>query len=447
MSDTAIRIENLGKQYHIGALLKRHDSLRDTIASKFSRTSAAVSQVSRAPVPTSPSLGPSDTIWALKDVSFEVKRGEVVGVIGRNGAGKSTLLKILARITEPSEGWADMYGRVASLLEVGTGFHGELSGRENIYLSGAIMGMRKREIDRKFDEIVAFSEVEKFIDTPVKHYSSGMYVRLAFAVAAHLEPEILLVDEVLAVGDAAFQKKCLGKMEEIGEQGRTVIFISHNMPMILRLCERAILLDSGRVVADGITNQVTGYYIRSGAASLAERVWPTLQGAPGDSVARLHAVRVKNSKGELAESMDIRDPVFIEIEYWNLTSQLRATSLIHVMNAEGITLFATNDWNDRDWWNTPRVSGLVRATCKIPGNLLAEGRFFILAAVGTYNPNRIHAIERDVVSFQVIDKSEGDGARGAYAGGSWPGVMRPMLEWKVERKVPSPSEIPQVRGD
>lgn len=421
MSNIAIRVDNLGKQYRIGSLQKRHDTLRDVIASKFSRSNAQTLKRSNG-----------DLIWALKDVSFEVRRGEVVGVIGRNGAGKSTLLKILARITEPSEGGADLYGRVASLLEVGTGFHGELSGRENIYLSGAIMGMKKREIDSKFDAIVSFAEVDKFIDTPVKHYSSGMYVRLAFAVAAHLEPEILLVDEVLAVGDAAFQRKCLGKMEEIGEEGRTVIFISHNMPMILRLCERVVLMDAGRLMADGNTHQVTGTYLRAGTSSMAERVWPTLQGAPGDSIARLHAVRVKNLKGELVESIDIRDSIMVEIEYWNMTSQLRATSMIHVINEEGITLFATNDWNDTKWWNTPRVSGLVRATCKIPGNLLAEGRFSILAAVGTYNPNQIHAIERDAVSFQVVDKSQGDGARGEYAGGNWPGVLRPMLQWQVE---------------
>ena len=214
------------------------------------------------------------SIWALKDVSFDINRGEVVGIIGRNGAGKSTLLKILSEITEPTEGRVEIHGRVGSLLEVGTGFHPELTGRENVYLNGAILGMKRAEIERKFDEIVAFAEVEKFIDTPVKHYSSGMYLRLAFAVAAHLEPEILIVDEVLAVGDAAFQKKCLGKMAGVAKEGRTVLFVSHNMPAITRLCERAILLDEGRLLQDGVSHQVVKAYLNAGLGTTAMREWP-----------------------------------------------------------------------------------------------------------------------------------------------------------------------------
>ncbi len=249
MSDIAIRVENLAKQYRIGALQRRHDTLRDVIADSRSQIANSLAQMFRSPSTISDSPSADSTIWALKDVSFEVKRGEIVGIIGRNGAGKSTLLKILSRITEPSEGQADLYGRVASLLEVGTGFHGELSGRENIYLSGAIMGMKKAEIDLKFDEIVAFAEVEKFIDTSVKHYSSGMYMRLAFAVAAHLEPEILLVDEVLAVGDIAFQKKCLGKIGDVAREGRTVLFVSHNMAMVRVLCNTCVVLENGSILA------------------------------------------------------------------------------------------------------------------------------------------------------------------------------------------------------
>src|SRR5207247_905772 len=241
MSDIAIRVENLSKRYEIGAAKRRHDTLRDQLADGLKALFRNKGQPRQR----------KESIWALKDVSFEIKHGEVVGFIGRNGAGKSTLLKILSRITEPTAGHAEVRGRVGSLLEVGTGFHHELTGRENIYLNGAILGMKKAEIDRKFDEIVDFSGVEKFIDTPVKHYSSGMHVRLAFAVAAHLEPEILLVDEVLAVGDAAFQKKCLGKMGDVAKKGRTVLFVSHNMAAVTRLCPKAILLDNGSIALSG----------------------------------------------------------------------------------------------------------------------------------------------------------------------------------------------------
>lgn len=262
MNDIALRVESLSKRYRIGQAQPRYDTLRDVIGSVFKRSI----------IPTFQHSNSSDIIWALKDVSLEVKRGEVVGIVGRNGAGKSTLLKILSRITEPTEGYAEIYGRVGTLLEVGTGFHGELSGRENIYLSGAILGMKKTEIERRFDEIVAFAEIEKFIDTPVKYYSSGMYVRLAFAVAAHLEPEILLVDEVLAVGDEAFQKKCLGKMGDVAKEGRTVLFVSHNMQAIARLCSRSILLEKGQVRRTGDTSDVVAAYLYSGDGFLGEMV-------------------------------------------------------------------------------------------------------------------------------------------------------------------------------
>jgi len=253
MSDVAIQVENLSKQYVIGTAKIRHDTLRDQVAESVRGLFRRNGQPS----------SDTDTIWALKDVCFEVKQGEVLGIIGRNGAGKSTLLKILSRITEPSSGSAKVYGRLASLLEVGTGFHGELTGRENIYLNGAVLGMKKAEIDRKLDEIIAFAEIEKFMDTPVKRYSSGMYVRLAFAVAAHLEPDILIVDEVLAVGDVAFQKKCLGKMGDVAKAGRTVLLVSHNVSALLNLSHRAVLLDSGRLVQEGQTNAIVGRYLAS----------------------------------------------------------------------------------------------------------------------------------------------------------------------------------------
>jgi lipopolysaccharide transport system ATP-binding protein len=251
MGDIAVRVEDLCKRYEIGAARRRHDTLRDQIADGLKTLFGNNGRPRQR----------KESIWALKDVSFEIKHGEVVGVIGRNGAGKSTLLKILSRITEPTTGYADIHGRVGSLLEVGTGFHGELTGRENIYLNGAILGMKKWEIDKKFDEIVAFSEVEKFMDTPVKRYSSGMYVRLAFAVAAHLEPEILIVDEVLSVGDALFQQKCLGKMGNVAKEGRTVLLVSHNMPTIQSLCDCAVLMENGRMVAEGKPSVVVDRYL------------------------------------------------------------------------------------------------------------------------------------------------------------------------------------------
>lgn len=268
MSDVAIKVEGLGKRYKIGKLQRRHDTLRDRIADArvfnlFKRRNGHNGNSSSANSHSEIRNSKSEELWALKDVSFEVRRGEVVGVIGRNGAGKSTLLKILSRITEPTEGYADINGRVGSLLEVGTGFQPELSGRENIYLNGAILGMKRAEIVRRFDEIVAFAEVEKFIDTPVKRYSSGMYLRLAFAVAAHLDPEILLVDEVLAVGDAAFQKKCLGKLGEVSKEGRTVLFVSHNLAAVTKLCRTGIVLEWGTLAKYGSVDDATLHYAQS----------------------------------------------------------------------------------------------------------------------------------------------------------------------------------------
>jgi len=442
MAHIAVRVQGLGKRYRIGSRPQGYKTLReklnDLALQPFrSARSLIIRDGQSQRSPSSDGSNPksavrnsqSSILWALRDVSFEIQRGEIVGIIGRNGAGKSTLLKVLSRITEPTNGKVDIYGRVGSLLEVGTGFHPELTGRENIFLNGAILGMRRNEIERKFDEIVAFSEIEKFLDTPVKHYSTGMYTRLAFAVSAHLEPDILLVDEVLSVGDASFQKKCLGKMEEVGQQGRTVLFVSHSMPMIMRLCERTILLDRGAVLADGKPHDVIKHYLYSDTQSQAQRVWPAKE-APGDSIARLRSARVLNDAGQLADTTDIRKPISVEVEYWNFQTSLRPTAVLHFINEEGVCLFATNDFNNAEWWSTPRVPGLVRATCRVPGNFLAEGRIFLLVAVVSYDPDAVHVLERDAVSFQVVDRSEGDAVRGVFTG-EWPGVMRPMLEWQV----------------
>jgi lipopolysaccharide transport system ATP-binding protein len=419
-----IVVDHVAKEYHIGEKTAAYGTLRDAGTRLMRRAFHRL----RSADAHAPQL-----FQALNDVSFEVRGGEAVGVIGRNGAGKSTLLKLLGRITQPTRGAIDLYGRVGSLLEVGTGFHAELSGRENVYLSGAILGMRRAEITRQFDDIVAFAEVARFIDTPVKFYSSGMYMRLAFAVAAHLHPEILLVDEVLAVGDANFQKRCLGKIEEFRSIGRTVLFVSHNMSSVLRLCQRVILLEGGRLVADGPADHVTRLYLQSDTGSPAERIWTEPAKAPGNTVARLHAVRIRNEQGRIAPTLDIRRPFQVEVEYWALEPRARATVSLQLVNEEGVCLLTSNDFNNRAWWETPRDAGLVRTTCQMPGNFMAEGQVSVLVAVCSYNPDIVHVYERDVVSFQVVDQSEGDGVRGAY-GGNWPGVLRPMLEWRVEQR-------------
>ncbi len=429
MSDIAIRAEGLSKQYHIGAVLRRERTFREVLTAAAAAPFRRIARLLRGQVYGAALL--DETIWALRDVSFEVQGGRILGIIGRNGAGKSTLLKVLSRITAPTEGRAEIRGRVGSLLEVGTGFHPELTGRENTYLNGAILGMKKLEIDRKFDEIVAFAEVEKFIDTPVKHYSSGMYLRLAFAVAAHLEPEILLVDEVLAVGDVNFQKKCLGKMEEVGGEGRTVLFVSHNTPAVLRLCDTVMLLEEGKVSALGPALQVVHAYLRADTGTTAERVWADPARAPGDGDVRLKAVRVCNANGRVAEAVDIREPVRIEIEYWKLRPGGRPSANIHLVNEEGVRLFVSADFNDPGWRTRPRYPGIIRSSCLIPGNLLAEGQILVTACVSSFNPSVGHVRERDLVAFQVVDRTAGDGARGEYAN-TWPGVIRPVLGWTVE---------------
>jgi lipopolysaccharide transport system ATP-binding protein len=428
MSDVAISVKSLSKQYHISGKQEAYKTLRDTLADAFVSSLRRIHKLLRGQATRAAKL--DETFWALQDVSFEIKRGEVVGIIGRNGAGKSTLLKILSRITEPTQGYADIYGRVGSLLEVGTGFHLELTGRENIYLNGSILGMRKGEITRKFDEIVAFAEVERFIDTPVKHYSSGMYLRLAFAVAAYLEPEILLVDEVLAVGDASFQKKCLNKMQDVGQHGRTVLFVSHNMPAITRLCERVILLDEGRVLHDGPSYQVVKTYLNSGLGTSAAREWSDPTKAPGNDVVRLRAVRVRTEDGVITEAIDIRRPFRIDIEYQVLKSGYVLVPSYRFFNEEGIHLFTTLD-SDPAWRLRPRPEGHYVSTAWIPGNLLAEGTLFVGALVNTFNPPIVHVHEPDAVAFQVIDSLEGDAARGDYAG-QMRGVMRPLLQWATQ---------------
>ena len=436
--DTAIKVENISKVYRIGLKENMHENFGNVIFDfiksplknyrkyrslyKFDDIALDQNDV--------PDDNASDIIWALRDVSFEVKRGDVVGVIGRNGAGKSTLLKILCKITDPTKGRAEIRGRISSLLEVGTGFHPELSGRENVYLNGTILGMRKNEIDRKFDEIVDFSGVETFIDTPVKRYSSGMKVRLAFAVAAHLEPEILLIDEVLAVGDARFQKKCLDKMQHVGSQGRTVLFVSHNMRAITRLCPRTILLDSGRLIADDVSHKVVSSYLNSGMGTTAAREWPDMAKAPGDEVVCLCAVRVRTQEGEISDAFDIRRPIGIEMEYEVLKPGHILLPYYSVYNESGVRVMTAVD-QAPSWRGRSRPSGRYISTAWIPGNLLAEGTLFVGSAMRTPDPKINHFNENDSVAFQVIDSLDGDSARGDFSG-RMSGAIRPLLKWDTQ---------------
>lgn len=419
MGELAVQATDLAKRYALGPQ-QSYRTLRDAVAGTFSR--APGRQRSVRP-------NPSEEVWALDGVSFNIAPGEVVGIIGRNGAGKSTLLKILSRITEPTRGEVVLRGRVSALLEVGTGFHGELTGRENVALAGAILGMKKAEIARKFDEIVSFAEIEKFLDTPVKRYSSGMFMRLAFSVAAHLEPEILIIDEVLAVGDSSFQRKCLGKMEEVGKGGRTVLFVSHNMPSVTRLCPRTILLDKGRILKDGPSHEVVHAYLSSSLGTTAAREWPDLASAPGDSVVRLRAVRVRHRKGGICAAADIREPVLIEMEFDVLLGGAALSPNFHFFNEEGVCMFISGEV-DSDWYRRPRPVGRYVSTATIPGNFLAEGTAIVGAAISTVDPVVVHCYERDAVAFQVIDSLDGNSARGDY-GGPFPGVVRPMLRWET----------------
>ncbi len=333
MTNIAIRVDNLSKQYQIGMANFRHNTLRDQImaavTSVFWRDGWLAINAQR------PAL--TDTIWALKNVSFEVKQGEVLGIVGRNGAGKSTLLKILSRITEPTAGYAEVYGRMGSLLEVGTGFHGELTGRENMYLNGAILGMKKAEVNRKFDEIVDFSGVEKFIDTPVKRYSSGMYVRLAFAVAAHLETEILIADEVLAVGDSEFQKKCLGKMGDLAKEGRTVVLVSHNMATILNLCPRAILLRVGHLVDDGAAEDVVGAYLAHLTSSVAQEFDDNPE-REGNGLVRLTGARILDESNQPSSHLVGGRRASIEFSYENVAHEDRANVIFTIFNQLGVAV-------------------------------------------------------------------------------------------------------------
>ncbi|MGA3266418.1 MAG: ABC transporter ATP-binding protein [Verrucomicrobiota bacterium] len=419
-----IRVENLSKRFVLGHQRNRHDGLRhrieDAVRSPFRWLRRGNGEA----------RSEGEEFWALKDVSFGVERGEVVGVIGRNGAGKSTLLKILSRITEPTRGRARIRGRVASLLEVGTGFHPELTGRENIFLNGAILGMMRVEIKKKFDEIVAFSEVERFLDTPVKRYSSGMYVRLAFAVAAHLEPEILIIDEVLAVGDVEFQKKCLGKMESVAsKEGRTILFVSHQIAAVTRLCKKVLWLDGGKINEFGRTDLVCSQYLANGSAVASRRVWPSGERAPGDDWVRLESVEAL-AEGKPADNMDIKSPVDINLTYRVLKSGKVLIPNVHFYADDGTLIFISHDWYS-GWRTKPKAPGQYRTTFTVPGNFFSEGRVIVKVAISTYKPFEVHFEEPDAVAFAVAEDAGGETSRGDF-GGHLPGIVRPLITSKTE---------------
>lgn len=411
----AVTVREISKEYVLGERERGQETFREMVAgallAPYRRFRHLAGDAPR-----------ERRFFALKDVSFDVQPGEVLGIIGRNGAGKSTLLKILSRITVPTEGRAELTGRTSSLLEVGTGFHPELTGRENIFLNGAILGMRRSEIRRKFDEIVAFSEVERFLDTPVKRYSSGMYVRLAFAVAAHMEPEILIVDEVLAVGDAQFQRKCLGRMGAIGREGRTILLVSHNMQVIQSLCGRAIWLEGGRVAYDGPARSAVVEYAKVWATEVVERHWDDPEEAPGNDVVRLLAARIVPLSGGAGELLTVKTPFRLEFVYRVNVSGMTFFPGVHLRTVNGEVVFATAA--------PPRVvgEGRYRSSCLVPGDLLNNGTYTLdlfLARDGNvilYKSERpltfeVHDAEREPRSFL----------------GELPGAVRPQLQWDVER--------------
>lgn len=419
MNDVAVRCESIGKRYRLGRR-QPYRALRDVIGSALSAPFRALAG-RRAEAPA------DETIWAVRDLSFEIRRGELVGIVGANGSGKTTLLKILSRIAAPTEGRATLFGRVRTLLQVGTGFHPELTGRENVFYNGALLGMTRAEILRKFDEIVAFSEVERFIDTPVKYYSSGMYVRLAFAVAAHLEPEILLVDEVLTVGDAAFQRKCIGRMESAAGEGRTVLYVSHQLTTTLRLCTRALLLEHGRLIMDDRPSRVVSAYLRPTASTVAERRWERPEEAPGDERYRLRGVRICGEDGRTTDEVDITRPVDVEVEYWVLQGGGRPIPKVAFLNEEGAYLFVSGDMRGE-----PRGPGLYRSVCRVPGNFLAEGRVVLTPSITSLESSvAVHARVPEALHLRVVDRTDGEGVRGCHVG-EWPGMVRPMLEWTTE---------------
>ena len=418
--DTSIVVQGIGKRYNIGAFQERQDTLRDLIVNQVQNLGGLLRK--------GKGRSKKEYIWALRDVSFEVKQGQALGIIGRNGAGKSTLLKVLSRVTNPTEGYGELRGRVGSLLEVGTGFHPELTGRENIFLNGAILGMHKKEIEARFDEIVDFSEVEKFIDTPVKRYSSGMYLRLAFAVAAHLEPEILVVDEVLAVGDADFQRKSLGKMGDVASSGRTVLFVSHNMSAILRLTQESIVLDKGRVLMRAPSADAVDFYLNRGLSKLGERYWEEDE-IPASSIPfKPLSIRIIDKDGNVSDSVRSVDAITIEIEY-ELSEDITGLRVgYYLLTPRGEPVFTSFDTDSEELFReyAGRAKGVYASRCIIPAHTLNEGRFVLGMNASSYRIKRFFQDDQ-ALSFSV----DASGAPGTQWPEPRPGAVRPALDWTI----------------
>jgi len=441
MSSPVITVENLGKRYRIRHERQdgmRYKALRDVLADKTKGVARRLWSVIRPTARSAFRAPPSEDFWALKDVSFEIQQGDVMGIIGRNGAGKSTLLKILSRITEPTRGRVRIHGRVGCLLEVGTGFHQELTGRENIFLNGAILGMSRSEIKNRFDEIVAFSGVEKFLDTPVKRYSSGMSVRLAFAIAAHLEPEILIVDEVLAVGDSQFQRKCMGKMRDVASnQGSTILFVSHNMGAVLSLCSTSILLSAGRVESQGKPSAIVSSYLKNRSLRSEQR-WPADR-RPGDDVVRVEAVRLKDCAGEPTEEVDAESGFSVEIDY---EIYIRGPLQVgfRLATNDGVIVLTSTDTDGLSDAGAPKAPGHYTARCFFPGGLLAPQTY--LLSIAADEPNiRSHLLVDGALEFAVrrplTCTTVDDGRQG---------IINPVLPWQIAPR-PNGSSLSLTSSD
>lgn len=427
MDNYAIRLRDISKKYNIGATRFQKENFKESFSRIVTSPFKKIGGILKGEASAASSL--DKAFWALRDINFDIRSGETVGLVGFNGAGKSTLLKVLTRITQPTTGYGEINGRVGSLLEVGTGFHPELTGRDNIFLNGSILGMSHKRIKSKFDEIIDFSGVEEFIDTPVKHYSSGMYVRLAFAVASNLDSEVLLVDEVLAVGDARFQKKCLSKMNSIGDEGRTIVFVSHNMGAVTRLCKRAILLADGQIVDDGPAANVVAKYMTSGITQVGCREWYNETEKPGDETVQLLAVRVYDKDGATIDSTDIRNSITLEMEFQVLNDGYKFLPHFHLFNEAGVNMMSIVDL-DKEWQDKVRPKGVYRTAVTIPGNFFSECTVFVHANMLSLDPPIVRFSAQDAIAFQVFDSLQGNSARGVYVG-PLNSIVRPAFEWQT----------------
>ncbi|KPA11377.1 sugar ABC transporter ATP-binding protein [Candidatus Magnetomorum sp. HK-1] len=424
----AIQACGISKQYRIGGMAEMNISLKEKITSALFFPVTCFTHSHRV----SSSSKSQKYLWALKDISFDINAGEIVGIVGRNGSGKSTLLKILARITRPTRGYADIWGRLGCLLDAGVGFHSELTGRENIYLSGTTLGLKRREIHNKFDEIVEFSEIENYLDTPVKRYSSGMYLRLAFSVAAHLETEILLVDEILAVGDTAFQKKCLGKINDVAGEGRTVLFVSHDIQTMRRLCNRGLLLDHGKLTMDAPMTDILSAYAHTWISLPPEKFWN--ESMPGDEKIRLQSIRTFGDSGETAAIVKRHKETGIEIVYHLLKSNFWPALCLQFFSSEGIHLFSTHDLAAREKQKDLFKSLLpiqIREICWLPKELLRPGRIIVNVGLCSFSPVYTEYIMlKEVIGFDVIDETPIEKQKGPSEK-KWYGVLQPELKWEI----------------